>query len=127
VADVAAALEFLQARTPGPCYLVGYSFGAFVAARAMLQGLAAPGVLLIAPPIAFMDLAFLPQVPRLQLIVAGDRDELCPLAALRALLARSQAPVALAVIAGADHFFGGREEELFRVLRDFALNVQEKG
>jgi len=121
VADVAAALEFLQARTPGPCYLVGYSFGAFVTARAMLQGLAAPGALLIAPPIAFMDLAFLPQVPRLQLIVAGERDELCPLAALRVLLARSQAPVALAVIAGADHFFGGREEELFQVLRDFAL------
>jgi alpha/beta superfamily hydrolase len=122
MADVAAALEFLKARTPGPCYVVGYSFGAFVAARAMLNGLEAAGAILISPPIAFMDLAFLPRVPGLGLIIAGDRDELCPLADLRELLAKGQAPVQLAVIAQADHFFGGREEELFRVLQDFPFS-----
>jgi len=122
VADVVAALEFLQARTPGPYYLAGYSFGAFVAARALLNGLPVAGAILVSPPIAFMDLAFLPQAPRLQLVVAGDRDELCPLAALRPLLAQARPPVELAVIAGADHFFGGREEDLFRLLRDFPLN-----
>ena len=65
VEDLAAALDFLKARTPGPHLVVGYSFGAFVAAHAMLQGLKADGVLMIAPPIAFMEMAFLPQVPRL--------------------------------------------------------------
>jgi alpha/beta superfamily hydrolase len=120
VADVAGAWEFLQARIPGPCHLVGYSFGAYVAARALLGGLAAPGAWLIAPPVAFMDLTFLPAVPRLELIVVGDRDELCPLTVLRDLLKESPAPVEIAVIAGADHFFRGREGELFQVLRNRA-------
>jgi uncharacterized protein len=119
--DVAAAMAFLKTRTPGPYYLVGYSFGAFVAARALLQGLELDAAILISPPIAFMDLNFLPQTPKLKLIVVGDRDELCPLERLQALLAESQTPPALKVIEGTDHFFGSSEEQLFRLLRDFAL------
>jgi len=116
VEDLAAAREFLAARVPGPVLVAGYSFGAYVAARALLQGLAAPGALLISPPVAFMDLTFLPQVPGLGLIVAGDKDDICPLAALKALLAKHPAPPELVVVAGADHFWGGREEKLFQIL-----------
>ena len=124
--DVAAALKFLKSRTPGPHYVVGYSFGAAVAGRALIQGLAADGAICIAPPIAFMDLSFLPRVPGLRLILVGDRDKLCPLPSLQALMAESQpppgeTPAAVRVIEGADHFFGDGEEELFRVLRDFPL------
>jgi hypothetical protein len=124
--DVAAALAFLKSRVPGPYYVVGYSFGAAVAGRALLQGLAADGAVFIAPPVAFMDLSFLPRVPGLRLIAVGDRDDLCPLTSLEALMAESQAapgetPAAIRVIAGADHFFGGGEEDLFRALRDFPL------
>jgi alpha/beta superfamily hydrolase len=121
VADVAAALQVLQARSPGPHLLVGYSFGAFVAARALLQTLPAQGAVLISPPVAFMEMTWLPEVPRLKLIIAGDRDDLGPLLDLQALLAGRQPPVEIVVIKGADHFYGGREEELFRVLRDFPL------
>ena len=87
VEDVAAALDFLRERTPGPLYLVGYSFGAFVAGRALLQGLAVQAAVFIAPPIAFMDLSWLPRVPGLRLVVAGDQDDICPLADLRRMLA----------------------------------------
>jgi alpha/beta superfamily hydrolase len=127
VEDVAAALTFLKSRGPGPHYLVGYSFGVAVAGRALLQGLAADGAIFVAPPIAFMDLTFLPRVPGLKLIIVGDRDELCPLAALRTLLAEIPAdpeetpPPVVQVIEGTDHFFGGAEEILWRRLRDFPL------
>jgi alpha/beta superfamily hydrolase len=126
-ADVVAALTFLKSRASGPYYLVGYSFGAAVAGQALLQGLEADGAIFIAPPIAFMDLTFLPRVPGLKLIIVGDRDELCPLAALRALLAERPAspeetpPPEVKVIEGTDHFFGGAEEILMRRLRDFPL------
>jgi uncharacterized protein len=120
-ADVAAALAFLKFRTHGPSYVVGYSFGAFVAGRALLDGLDAAGAIFIAPPIAFMDLSFLPEVPGLKLIAVGDRDELCPLESLEALLAEGRMKPAVRVIQGADHFFGGGEEKLFRTLRDFPL------
>ena len=124
--DVAAALVFLKSRTPGPHFVVGYSFGAAVAGRALFEGLSADGALFIAPPIAFMDLSFLPRVPGLRLIVVGDRDELCPLPSLRELMAASQpalvATAEVRVIEGADHFFGDGEAELFQVLRDFPLS-----
>jgi alpha/beta superfamily hydrolase len=128
-ADVVAALEFLKSRAPGPHYLVGYSFGAAVAGRALVQGLKADGAIFVAPPIAFMDMAFLPQVPGLKLIVVGDRDELCPLPSLRELLAAGPTPAGdtparpaeIRVIQGTDHFFGGAEELLFKILRDFPL------
>jgi uncharacterized protein len=124
VADVAAALEFLKSRTPGPYYVIGYSFGAAVAGRALIQGLSADGAIFVAPPIAFMDLSFLPKVPGLRLIVAGDRDELCPLPSLRALMAERQplpgeTATEVRVIGSADHFFMDGETELFQVLRDF--------
>ena len=124
VEDVAAALKFLKSRTLGPHCVIGYSFGAAVAGRALLQGLTADGAIFIAPPIALMDLSFLPRVPGLRLIVVGDRDELCPLPGLQALMAARQ-PLpgetrpSVRVIGGADHFFSGGEAELFQVLRDF--------
>jgi len=65
-------------------------------------------------------------VPGLRLIAVGDRDELCPLPSLRALMAERQ-PLpgetrpSIRVIGGADHFFGDGEAELFQVLRDFPL------
>jgi uncharacterized protein len=124
--DVAAALAFLKSHTPGPHYVVGYSFGAAVAGRALLEGLSADGAICVAPPIAFMELSFLPRVPGLRLILVGDRDELCPLPSLRALLAEGQPspgerPPEIRVVEGADHFFSNGEAELFRVLRDFPL------
>jgi uncharacterized protein len=124
--DVAAALAFLKSRTSGPHYVTGYSFGAAVAGRALLQGLSADGAIFIAPPVAFMDLSFLPRVPGLRLIVVGDRDELCPLPSLQALMGASPPalgamPAAIRVIENADHFFGTGEAELFQVLRDFPL------
>jgi alpha/beta superfamily hydrolase len=121
VEDVVAALNFLKSRTPGPHLLVGYSFGAYVAARALLQNLAAEGAILISPPVAFMEMTWLPQVPHLKLIVAGDRDEIGPLLDVQAMMAASEPPVTIVVIKGADHFYGGREEQLFRVLRDYPL------
>jgi alpha/beta superfamily hydrolase len=127
--DVTAALNFLKSRAEGPYYLVGYSFGAAVAGRALLQGLGADGAVMVAPPIAFMDMAFLPQVPGLKLIIVGDRDELCPLASLRELLAAGPTPAGdapappaeIRVIQGTDHFFGGAEELLFKILRGVPL------
>jgi alpha/beta superfamily hydrolase len=121
VEDVAGAVTFLKSRVPGPCYVVGYSFGAAVAARALMEGLQVAGAVLISPPIAFMDLDFLPETPGLSLIVAGDEDDLCPLAEVEELCRHRQPPVDLRVVSGADHFYGGREEELYRILQEYQL------
>lgn len=119
VEDVNGAAAYLASRVAGPCFVVGYSFGAAVAARALLEGLKVAGAMLISPPIAFMDLGFLPQTPNVSLIVAGDQDDLCPLASLENLCRQWQPPVDLKVVSGADHFFSGQEEGLYKILKEY--------
>jgi uncharacterized protein len=121
VEDLYGAAAYLASRGPGPCFVVGYSFGAAVAARALLQGLKVAGTVLISPPIAFMDLGFLPATPGVNLMVVGDEDAFCPLAALADLCRHRQPPVDLRVVSGADHFFGGHEKDLYGILKDYPL------
>jgi uncharacterized protein len=121
VEDVKRAAVYLASRVPGPCLVAGYSFGAAVAARALLAGLRVAGAVLISPPIAFMDLDFLSDTPGISLIVAGDTDDLCPLADIERLCQNLKPPVDLKVVSGADHFFGGREEALYRILKEYQL------
>ncbi len=124
VEDLIGAVAYLAGRAPGPCLLAGYSFGAAVAARALLGGLKVAGAVLISPPIAFMDLGFLAQTPGISLIVAGDHDDLCPLPDLEKVCRQCQPPVDLRVVSGADHFYGGREQELYRILKNYPLPLE---
>ena len=126
VEDVAGPRLLSTSRVSGRCFLAGYSFGATVVARALYTGLKAAGAVLIAPPVAFMDMAFLPETPGLNLMVAGDQDDLCPLADLTSLCRHFQPPVDLKVVAGADHFFGGRGQELYSSLKDYPFPLASR-
>jgi hypothetical protein len=123
MADVQAALSFLGSRLAGPKYVVGYSFGAAVAGRALFQGVSAAGIIMIAPPIAMMEMNFLPKVPRLRLIVVGDRDEFCPLPQLEKMFEgqpEDRRPE-IKVVSGCSHFFAGREKPLYTTLLEYPL------
>jgi alpha/beta superfamily hydrolase len=105
--DVKAALGALAERLPAGSSvgLAGYSFGAWVAAHvAAAADLAA--LALIAPPLGMYDLDFLVRVPSPTLLVAGTKDQHCPVEALRRLGQRLGAEVE--VIEGAEHFFFGK-------------------
>ena len=120
MADVQAAVSYLNSRQSGLAHIVGYSFGAAVAGYALAHGVSAAGIIMIAPPIAMMDMDFLPKVPRLRLIIVGDRDEFCPLPQLHELLAdcpAEQRPQ-IKVVEGSSHFFAGREKHLYKILLD---------
>jgi uncharacterized protein len=122
-ADVQAALAFLGSRQSGSCHLVGYSFGAAVAGLALVQGMSAAGIIMIAPPIAMLDMDYLPRVPRLRLIVVGDRDEFCPLPQLEKMFASQPAErrPEIKVLPGASHFFAGKEKPLYNILLEYPL------
>ncbi len=123
LADVQAALSFLESRQVRSRYVVGYSFGAAVAGRALVQGVSAAGIIMIAPPIAMMEMNFLPKVPRLSLIVVGDRDEFCPLPQLEKMFdeqPEDRRPE-IKVVSGASHFFAGREKLLYNILLEYPL------
>ena len=114
VDDVRAAAALLRDRLAVPrVVLVGYSFGSVMALRA---GTAEPdattSVVAIAPPVRMIGLDFLAGAPLPLAFVTGDRDQFCPLATLESARERFAPASTLALIPGADHFFGGHLDAL---------------
>ncbi len=100
--DARAALAALGARVRGGVpALVGYSFGALIA-LAVADG--TTRLVAVAPPLALADSPV--AAAAATLVVAGDRDSFCPLAALNTATARWPR-TRVVVVEGADHFFAG--------------------
>ena len=114
--DVRAALSFLAAQPEVDAKrigLVGYSFGAMMAAEVAsgeLRGLA-----LVSPPLASADLRVAWGCP--VLLLGGDRDEVAPAERLRVV--GEQAGVELEIVQGADHSWWGFEDDLGEALVRF--------
>jgi alpha/beta superfamily hydrolase len=106
--DVRAAMAALATRLPAGSRVgvMGYSFGAAMAARATRPSVPEAPLGLIAPPLGMYDLDFLQTGPGRLLLVAGTADSYCPVEALHRLAAITSAEER--VIEGADHFFFGK-------------------
>ena len=106
--DVRAAVAALASRLPAGSRVgvMGYSFGAAMAARATRPGLPEAPLGLIAPPLGMFDFDFLQTNPGRLLLVAGTADSYCPVEALHRLAAITSAEER--IIEGADHFFFGK-------------------
>ena len=116
--DLVAAASILVDGGIQELLVIGYSFGAWVAAMAWTR-LAAMGVkplLLIAPPVAFMSFDKIPSNTRIGLIVSGEHDSFGPPDMVRALGIGLQEPVEPLTVAGTDHFFGGYEQKLRMII-----------
>jgi uncharacterized protein len=121
--DVRAAVEELRRRLPGTVSvaLIGYSFGAAVAA-AVAGRTPVAGLALIAPPLRLMSLPAPAAVRGPVLVIVGAEDQYCAPAALAPL--RDAIPEAtITVIDGADHFFVGSLEALGAAVGGWAAAV----
>lgn len=124
--DVLGALALLG-KALGPTTLlgvIGYSFGAWVGGRVACSHDRVGGVVLIAPPLAFYDFAFLTGYPKTLLLLAGTRDPYCPRAEFEALGAGLPGARAR-VIEGADHFFFGKLYPLGEAVAAWAHGFSE--
>jgi uncharacterized protein len=106
--DVRAARAALATRLPtgSRVGVMGYSFGAAMAARATRPSVPEAPLGLIAPPLGMYDFDFLQTSPGRLLLVAGTADSYCPVEALHRLAAITSAEEQ--VIEAADHFFFGK-------------------
>ena len=87
--------------------MIGYSFGAEIAMKwAVSHPEEVAAVVAIAPPAGLPGLA---QLTQPLLVIAADKDEVCPMDELRVCL---PAAAQLAVIEGANHSFRGKIREL---------------
>jgi hypothetical protein len=114
--DLRAALAHLvdtQGMTGKPLFVVGYSFGATVAARAARANPTDVAALVcIALPVGFGDFHDLQRCTLRKLFLAGSEDHICPPPRLRELVGALPGPKALVALDATDHIFHSREAEL---------------
>ncbi|MEW6673220.1 MAG: alpha/beta hydrolase [Thermodesulfobacteriota bacterium] len=116
--DVLAALSYLSDMGFARIDLAGYSFGAWVNAHADTGRAVYERMVMISPPVAFMDFRKISALPRLALVVAGDRDDIGPPDMIRQYLPGWNPAASFEIIPGADHFYSGALDLLETVLTD---------
>ncbi len=118
--DVIAAAECLRATLGGNPYLLlaGYSFGAWVCARAAADLPDVAGLFLVSYPFAFYDPAPLLDFKRTLYLVGGEYDDIGPVEDLMKTYKAIQILDKHLKIIPTSHFYGGKEEELSLFIRE---------
>ncbi|MBN1932639.1 MAG: alpha/beta hydrolase [Desulfobacterales bacterium] len=114
--DVLSALRFLFEMGIGTLDLVGYSFGAWVNAHISIKDVPLQKMLMVSPPVAFMDFQNIGCIDFLKLVVTGGRDEIASPAMIRKSLPQWNRQALVEVIEGANHFYEGCLENLKSIL-----------
>ncbi|MBW1990289.1 MAG: alpha/beta fold hydrolase [Deltaproteobacteria bacterium] len=114
--DVTQAIAFLEKLGKLPVYLAGYSFGAWVMGRMAQEQMLSHPLILVAPPVDFLDFHQGRPMPGLCLVVSGSRDEFGPPELVRVLAAQWNPDASVAVVNGADHFFWNHLDDLARLV-----------
>ncbi len=110
--DVRAAILFLFETGIKQIDLAGYSFGAWVSAHAIGKDSSVENMVMISPPVGFMDFQPSISLDCLKYVVTGSQDDIAPAALIEKMLPAWNPNARFDVIDGADHFYGGYLEPL---------------
>jgi len=130
VEDVLAMLKWTEERWPGAnLWLAGFSFGAAMALRAALarsgERRSVKRLITVAPALRWLEQTD-DQTPGCPwLVVQGDQDELVDAQAVAAWARRLSRPPTLTVLAGVDHFFHGRLNDLRDTVKAWLIENAE--
>lgn len=114
--DVVAAIAFLFETGIKQIDLAGYSFGAWVNAHAIREDAPVQNIMMVSPPVGFMDFQSISTMSDLKFVVTGSRDDIAPVDIIRKTLPVWNPDARFEVIDGADHFYGGYLGQLESVL-----------
>ena len=113
LADALAVVDWARAHFGcDALWLAGFSFGAATALQAATRGAAPRRLVTVAPPVGRIIVDPIPRPDCPWLVVQGDQDALVDVELVRRWVAGYTPPPELAVLAGAEHFFHGRLNEL---------------
>jgi hypothetical protein len=124
--DALAAIAWMVQRYPDkPLWLGGFSFGAAIAIRAAVE-VAVEGLISVAPAVYRFagNLVKQPDCP--WLVIQGDADELVAIEETIEWVNGLEPGPELLVMAGAEHFFHGRLNDLRTAVMDF-VNEKSRG
>ena len=114
--DVLSALSFLADMGMERIDLAGYSFGAWVNAHALQKDILTTQMIMVSPPVGFMDFKSIVKMNPLKFVVTGNRDDIAPADVIEIMIPTWNPNARFAVIDGADHFYGGYLNQLESVL-----------
>jgi alpha/beta superfamily hydrolase len=114
--DVKAAIAYLADLGLKQIDLAGYSFGAWVIGNLSCAGDGIANMVMVSPPVAFIDFGPVGALGCLKLVITGSRDDIAPAGMIRQAYRQWNAAARFEVIDGADHFYGGYENKLAEIL-----------
>ncbi len=117
--DVRAALNFFSGLGKCSIDLAGYSFGAWVNALGMEKFEQAKRIVMVSPPVNFVNFDFLKYNPKIHLAIVGNRDDIAGYKTIEKLMPEWNPEATLRIIEGADHFYWGYTEELKAIIGEF--------
>jgi alpha/beta superfamily hydrolase len=121
LSDAASALDWLQAYNKDAkiCWIVGVSFGAWISMQLLMRRPEISGFISIAPLAKHYDFSFLAPCPSSGLFVNGELDSVTPPEAAQNLVSKLKTQKGIViehkVLAGANHFFENKIDELVSV------------
>ncbi|MBA7678247.1 Esterase EstD [subsurface metagenome] len=120
--DVKAALDFVMSSPHVDTKrigLAGYSFGAMVSLPVALQDERVGLLALVSAPLSDSDWEQLKGYGRPKLLVVGEADQMIPLERFQQQIKDTPEPEQYQIVSGADHFWGGYEEEVAQKVSQF--------
>jgi len=123
--DVNAALHYLAEQGKNVVDLAGYSFGAWVNTLTRPSVNAVQRMIMVSPPVAFLDFGPPQSIPQLRLVIAGSGDEIAPPELIKTILPNWNSSARLEIIEGADHFYGTYTAELESILTNYLAGERD--
>jgi len=117
VADVLAAINFLENEYALPILVAGFSFGAAMALEACtktgadVRAIAALGLPTHAEGRSYRY-SFLAHMSKPKLFLSGDQDQFAPPLELEEIVRQASEPKHMVLVPGADHFFAGQLSQM---------------
>ena len=110
--DVLAALSLLSNMGMDRIDLAGYSFGAYVNAHVAQEDTVVNQMIMVSPPVGFMDFTSVSTINCLKVVVTGNRDDIAPADKIKKMITSWNPNARFDIIDGADHFYGGYLNQL---------------
>ncbi len=124
--DVRAAIAYVENMNVSAVDLAGYSFGAWVNAGVAADGSTSiKSMMMISPPVGFIEFENAKALGCLKLVVTGSRDEIAPANQIRNLLPAWNPGAHFEIIDGCDHFYMGYLDKLHSILTRYLQSASD--
>ena len=123
--DASVSLDWLQKKNEDfrSCWIVGFSFGAWIGFQTLMRRPEVDGLILIAPPVNLYDFNFLSPCPIKTLIVRAEQDEIVKRDNLKEFFEtfkkQKNAEVSMETISKSNHLFEGKLDPLMNTLNKY--------